>query len=209
MNTLHLTDEQLNLVQSALDFYSRIGIGQFEQIKDHPSFQSHLEDVCRPKREPQIGDRTPQGAILEIEGGKALINGSVDKKTGHWCPKPAWKKLKDVKLSTDYGRYHEIRKTVDECLVQPRNLLIQDPTMPQHGSWGIYNESVDDTCRIAFDIVQVIRHERWKRNPKRSDVTVDSHIHFSHTKDSSSSKIQCEMDAPVVQRVEADKTMEF
>jgi hypothetical protein len=209
MNTLHLTDEQLNLVQSALDFYSRIGIGQFEQIKDHPSFQSHLEDVCRPKDEPQIGDRTPQGAILEIEGGKALINGSVDKKTGHWCPKPAWKKLKDVKLSTDYGRYHEIRKTVDECLVQPRNLLIQDPTMPQHGSWGIYNESVDDTCRIAFDIVQVIRHERWKRNPKRSDVTVDSHIHFSHTKDSSSSKIQCEMDAPVVQRVEADKTMEF
>jgi hypothetical protein len=209
MNTLHLTDEQLNLVQSALDFYSRIGIGQFEQIKDHPSFQSHLEDVCRPKREPQIGDRTPQGEILEIVNGKALINGSVDKKTGHWCSKPAWKKLKDVKLSTDYGRYHEIRKTVDECLVQPRNLLIQDPTMPQHGSWGIYNESVDDTCRIAFDIVQVIRHERWKRNSKRSDVTVDSHIHFSHRKDNSSDSIRCEMDAPVVQRVEVDKTMEF
>jgi hypothetical protein len=209
MNTLHLTDEQLHLVQSALDFYSRIGIGQFEQIKDHPSFQSHLEEICRPKRDPQVGDRTPQGAILEIKEGKALINGSVDKKTGHWCSKPAWKKLKDVKLSTDYGRYHEIRKSVDSCLVQPRNLLIQDPTMPQHGSWGIYNESVDDTCRIAFDIIQVIRHERWKRNPKRSDMTVDSHIHFSHRKDNSSDKIKCEMESPEVQRVEVDKTMKF
>lgn len=205
MNTLHLTDEQLNLVQTALDFYSRIGIGQFEQIKDHPSFQSHLYNACQPKRDPVVGDRTPQGEILQIKDGKALINGSVDKKTGHWCSKPEWKKLKDVKLSTDYSRYHEIRKSVDECLIQPRNLLIQDPTMPQHGSWGIYNESVDDTCRIAFDIVQVIRHERWKRNPKRSDMTVDSHIHFSHTKDSSSNKIKCEMEAPEVQREEKIK----
>lgn len=209
MNTLHLTDEQLNLVQTALDFYSRIGIGQFEQIKDHPSFQSHLYNVCQPKRDPLVGDRTPQGEILQIKDGKALIDGSVDKKTGHWCSKLEWKKLKDVKLSTDYGRYHEIRKTVDECLIQPRNLLIQDPTMPEHGSWGIYNESVDDTCRIAFDIVQVIRHERWKRNPKRSDITVDSHIHFSHRNDNSSDKIRCEMESPEVQRVEVDKTMEF
>ena len=30
MNTLYLTDEQLSLVQQALDFYSRVGIGQFE-----------------------------------------------------------------------------------------------------------------------------------------------------------------------------------
>ena len=209
MNTLHLTDEQLNLVQTALDFYSRIGIGQFEQIKDHPSFQSHLYNVCQPKRDPLVGDRTPQGEILQIKDGKALIDGSVDKKTGHWCSKLEWKKLKDVKLSTDYGRYHEIRKSVDACLVQPRNLLIQDPTMPEHGSWGIYNESVDDTCRIAFDIVQVIRHERWKRNPKRSDITVDSHIHFSHSNDNSSDKIRCEMESPEVPRVEVDKTIEF
>ena len=209
MNTLHLTDEQLNLVQTALDFYSRIGIGQFEQIKDHPSFQSHLYNECQPKRDPVVGDRTPQGEILEIKKGRALIDGSVDKKTGHWCSKLEWKKLKDVKLSTDYNRYHEIRKSVDACLVQPRNLLIQDPTMPEHGSWGIYNESVDDTCRIAFDIVQVIRHERWKRNPKRSDITVDSHIHFSHRNDNSSYKIRCEMESPEVSIEERDKTMEF
>jgi hypothetical protein len=209
MNTLHLTDEQLHLVQTALDFYSRIGIGQFEQIKDHPSFQRHLDNACKPKRDPQVGDRTPQGEILQIKEGKALIDGSIDKKTGHWCSKLEWKKLKDVKLSTNYSRYHEIRKTVDELLVQPRNLLIQDPLMSEHGSWGIFNESVDDTCRIAFDIIQVIRHERWKRYPKRSSMTVDSSIHFSHRKDNSSSEIRCVMDAPEVAMEERDKSMPF
>jgi hypothetical protein len=198
MNTLHLTDEQLFLVERALDFYSRIGIGQFDRIKDHPTFERHLEDYCRPKRDPQVGDRTPQGEILEIRDGKALINGSVNKKTGHWCDKQEWKKLKDVKLSTDYSRYHQIRDNVDECLVQPRNMLICDPLLTRNASWGINHPSVDDSCRQAFDIVQVIRHERWKRYENRSMMTVDASIHFSHRKDSSSNLIKCEMEAPEV-----------
>jgi len=193
MNTLHLTDEQLTIVQQALDFYSRIGIGQFDKIKDHPTFQRFLEEVCRPKKEPEVGDRTPQGEILEIKNKKALINGSVGK-DGFWCDKKAWKKLKDVKLSTDYTRYHTLRDEADRAFIQPRNILINDISMPLHGSWGIYNESVDDSCRIAFDIVQVIRHEKWKQNPKKSNMTVDSHIHFSHRKDNSSDKIKCEID---------------
>ena len=180
MNKLELTDEQLLLVERALDFYSRVGIGQFEVIKEHPTFESYLYEVCIPKKEPEVGDRTPQGKILEVKDGKALINGSVDKKTRQWSSKSEWKKLKDVKLSTDFNRYHEIRKTVDVCLNQPRN----------------------DTCRMSFDMVQVIRHERWKRNPNRSEMTVDSSIHFSHRKDDSSSKIICVMDKPEVEKIE-------
>ena len=194
MNILELTDEQLSLVQQALDFYSRVGIGQFNVIKDHPTFERHLEEVCRPDKEPEVGDRTPQGEILEIKKGKALINGSVSKETGHWCEEKEWKPLKDVKLSTNYSRYHTIRDSVDSILAQPRNMLINDYDMPQHGSWGIYHPSVDDSCRMAFDIVQVIRHEIWKKNPNRSSATVDSHIHFSHRKDKSSDKIVCKLD---------------
>lgn len=191
MNTLQVTDAQLTLIQQALDFYSRVGIGQFERIKDHPSFERCLEDHCRPKREPQVGDRTPQGEILEIRDGKALIAGSVDKKTGHWCNKPEWKPLKDVKLSTDYSRYHDIRDAVDAALVQPRNMLIGQLDMPRNAGWGIHNPKADDTCRMAYDIVQVIRHERWKQDPKRSSVTVDSSICFAHRKDRSSEQIVC------------------
>jgi hypothetical protein len=200
MNKLELTDEQLRVVQEALDFYSRVGIGQFNVIKEHPTFEEHLYEVCTPKKELKVGDRTPQGKILEIQDGKALIDGSVSKETGHWCEEKEWKPIKEVKLSTDYSRYHRIRDEVDSMLVQPRNMLINDPQMTQHGSWGIYHPSVHDYCRISFDIVQVIRHERWKRNPNRNSMTVDSHIHFSHRKDGSSSKIKCVMDEPKVKK---------
>ena len=193
MNKLELTDEQLWLVQQALDFYSRVGIGQFNVIKEHPTFEIYLEEVCRPTKEPEVGDRTPQGEILEIKNGKALINGSVDKKLKRWCDKQEWKKLKDVKLSTDYTKYHRIRDNVDMMLVQPRNMLINDSQMTQHGSWGIHHPSVDDSCRMAFDMVQVIRHERWKNNPDRNTMTVDSHTHFTHRKDDTSNKIRCEL----------------
>ena len=193
MNKLELTDEQLWLVQQALDFYSRVGIGQFNVIKEHPTFEIYLEEVCRPTKEPEVGDRTPQGEILEIKNGKALINGSVDKKLKRWCDKQEWKKLKDVKLSTDYTKYHRIRDNVDMMLIQPRNMLINDSQMTQHGSWGIHHPSVDDSCRMAFDMVQVIRHERWKNNPDRNTMTVDSHTHFTHRKDDTSNKIRCEL----------------
>ncbi len=202
MNKLELTDEQLWLVERALDFYSRVGIGQFSVIKEHPTFERYLAEVCTPKKEPEVGDRTPQGRILEIKGGKALIDGSVSKETGHWCEEKEWKKLKDVKLSTDYSRYHSIRDSVDEMLTQPRNMLINDPLMTRNGSWGIHNENVDDSCRMSFDIVQVIRHERWKRNPNRNTMTVDSHTHFTHRKDNSSNKIRCIIDSPEVERIE-------
>jgi hypothetical protein len=90
---------------------------------------------------------------LEIKDGKALINGSVDKETGHWCDTPVFKKLEDVKLSTDYTMYHEIRDNVDIMFIQPRNMLLNDPTLPKYASWGIHNEHVDDTCRMSFDMV--------------------------------------------------------
>lgn len=190
MPKLEVTEDQLRLIQNALEFYTRIGIGQFERIKDHPTFQKFLYDRCRPKKTPEVGDRTPQGEILEIKDGKALINGSV--KDGLWCKEQEWKPLENVKLSTDYGKYHEIRDNVDSMLVQPRNMLIDDPDMPKHGSWGIHQPSVDDSCRVAFDIVQVIRHEFWKKDDNRSPMTVDSSIHFT-SDNTDSHKINCEL----------------
>lgn len=174
MATIKCTNEQLRLIQTALDFYSRIGIGQFGVIKDHPTFQRHLEEVCRPKKEIEVGDRTPQGEVLEIKNGKALINGSVVK--GMWNKKPAWKKIKEVELSTNYEKFHEIRDVVDNLLAHARNALIQDYSFGKNGGWGIYNEKVDDDCRIAFGIIQNVRHEFWKAIPNSTSYTVDSSI---------------------------------
>lgn len=188
MATLEVTNEQLQLIQRALDFYSRVGIGQFTEIKDHPSFEKALEKACRPIKDPEVGDRTPQGKILEIKDGKALINGSV--KNGRWNKAKQWKKLENVELSTDYTKFHHIRDIVDDRLTECRNLLIQDYNLSRNGSWGIFNTEADDSVRVAYDLVQVIRHEFWKANPKRSSVTVDSSV-MLWCKDSD--KIKCSL----------------
>lgn len=193
MNRLEVTDEQLWLIQKALDLYSRIGIGQFWVIKEHPTFEKHLYEEFALKKGPlEVGDRTVRGEVVEI-GPK----GKWIKTKGSWGKGEEIKKWTDpenIKHSIDYDRYHQVRDNVDAILTQPRNMLINDPDMSQHGSWGIHHPSVHDTCRMAFDLIQVIRHERWKRNPDRSEITVDSHIHFTHRKDGSSNLIKCDLE---------------
>ena len=192
LNILQLTDDQLSLVQHALDFYSRIGIGQFERIKEHPSFEKHLYSEFALKKGPlEVGDRTVRGEVVEIGPKRKWIKTKGSWGNGEEIKK--WTDVENVKHSVDYERYHRVRDTVDTILVQPRNMLINDPEMPKHGSWGIHHPSVDDSCRMAFDIIQVIRHERWKLNPERSEMTVDSHIHFTHRKDNSSNLVKCEI----------------
>lgn len=141
MTTIQLTEEQLRLVQSALEMYSRIGIGQFWVIKEHPTFEEILRSKC-------------------TSGGE-----------------------------TDYSTYHEIRESADRLLSMGRNTLICDSTLGYHGSFGIFNEKVDDSCRVAWDIVQVIRHEFWKRDPNRSENVVMASKMLT-TKDSDKIKVE-------------------
>ena len=131
MATITLEREHLYLIQRALDFYSRVGIGQFNAIKNHPTFERHLHKE------------------FEVDG------------------------------KTDYGRYHAVRDAVDSILVQPRNMLYNDDSIGKNGSWGIHNDKVDESCREAFDLVQIIRHEFWKEKPNRRNITVDSSIHLT------------------------------
>lgn len=137
MAILTVSEEQLRLIQRALDFYSRVGIGQFNVIKEHPTFEAHLHN-----------------------------------------------EFKDENGKTDYGKYHSVRDAVDMMLVQPRNMLYNEDSIGKNGSWGIHHPNVDDSCRDAYDLIQVIRHEFWKQNPDRSSATVDSSVHLTDSKNS-------------------------
>lgn len=190
MVKIEVTEEQAKLIQYALDMYSRIGVGQFSVIVDHPTFKKHLEKMFTPKKEIEVGDSTPQGEVLEVKDGKALIDGSVNK-DGHWCKKKKWIKISDVKLSPDYVKVHQTEDYAKRVLYSARNILFVDETIGENGSWGIHNAKVDNSCREAFDILQVIRHEFWKRQEDRSFMTVDSSLHFtSTTKDSEKIKVE-------------------
>jgi len=135
MATLKVNNKQLQLIQAALDLYTRIGIGQFNVIKEHPTFEKHLTQ-----------------------------------------------ELVDETGNTGYNHYHRTRDAVDSLLVHPRNMLMNEPHQPRNGSWGIHNKKVDESCREAFDILQTIRHEFWKSNNERSNVSVNSHIHLCSKK---------------------------
>jgi hypothetical protein len=187
MATLTVTEEQLKLIQTALDFYSRVGIGQMWAIKDHPTYQNVLYDKLRPKKELELGDRTERGEIVEIGDGYIKTKGSW----GNGEEIRTWTDVDKIKLSIDYSLYHKIRDEGEDLLVAGRNKLLQEDDLSKHGSYGIFNPEVDDSCRVAYDIIQVIRHEFWKRDPKRSSVTVDSSVTI-WTKDGD--KVKCELD---------------
>lgn len=185
---LTVTENQLHLIQRALDFYSRIGMGQFWVIKDHPTFEKHLHREFALGSGPfKVGDKTIRGEVVEIDP-----KGKWIKTKGSWGKGDEikkWTDVKNIEYSTDYTRYHAVRDAVDNMLIQPRNMLYNDNSIGRNGGWGIYNTKVDDSCREAFDLIQVIRHEFWKKNPKRSNVTVDSSVHLS-CKDSDKIKVE-------------------
>jgi hypothetical protein len=137
MATLKVSEEQLRLIQHALDFYSRVGIGQFNVIKEHPTFERHL-----------------------------------------------YNEFKDKDGKTDYGKYHSVRDEIDTTLNVARNMLYNDSSIGKNGSWGIHNPKVDDSCRDAYDLIQVIRHEFWKQDPNKSSITVDSSVYLTDSKNS-------------------------
>jgi len=191
MAILEVTEDQLHLIQRALYFYSRIGIGQFDKIKDHPTFEKHLHKEFAVGSGPfKVGDKTMRGEVVEV-----CPKGRWIKTKGRWNGEEEvrmWEDVENIEYSTDYSRYHAVRDSVDNMLVQPRNILYNNSELGRNGSWGIHNPNVDDSCRLAFDIVQVIRHEFWKRNPNHSNMTVDSHIHFTST-EGESDKIKCNL----------------
>lgn len=143
MPTLKVTEPQLRLIQEALDFYSRVGIGQLKAIKDHPTFKNYLREH-----------------------------------------------LKDEEGNVDYDRFHSIREQSEFFFTQGRDILLWGSQIGQNGSWGIYNTKVDDSCRVAFDLVQVIRHEFWKSDPAREFSTVASSVHLMTEE---GDKIQCDL----------------
>jgi DNA-directed RNA polymerase subunit L len=56
MASIRLTEEQLRIIQEALDFYSRVGIGQFNVIKEHPTFENQLKKEFTDEEKLEFAD---------------------------------------------------------------------------------------------------------------------------------------------------------
>lgn len=114
---------------------------------------------------------------------------------GMWDEEHEWKDLKDVVLSPSYDELHDYQEDIVKDLSKIKEKLYADGVKRHnyYSSWGIHHPKVDPSCRMAYDILQVIRHEFWKQSPNKSNSTVDSSISFTYEVDSSSHKIKCKI----------------
>ena len=76
---------------------------------------------------------------------------------------------------------HESWKKVDkEKWQQGLNLLSQAWGFPSSNvSHGIHSPEIHQSARDSFAMQSTLRHELWKDNPKRSNMTVDSSDSFT------------------------------
>lgn len=172
MAKITLNNDQLRLIQTALDFYSRIGILQFERLIEHPTIDNLIMNKFSPKKKLEVGDNTMRGVIVEIGKGYIKTKGSW----GNGEEIRKWTDVDNIKHSPDWGEVHYMHDKIKEDLNKLKN-LISDENLG-NGNYGIGNKNVDNSCRDAFDLIQVIRHEFWKENPNKSNMTVDSSVHI-------------------------------
>lgn len=172
--TIKTDEKTLRLLITILDFYSRVGIGQFKNIIEHPTFYNILEEKFTPKGTPKIGDSTPYGEVVKI-------NKNTFKTKSNWGKGEEIREFPINKLihSVDWDEFHNNNYILEVQLAGIRNQMINEKDLSVHGSLGIHHPEVDDTCRQSYDILQIIRHELWKNNPNRSQITVDSSISLS------------------------------
>lgn len=187
MAQITLSNDQLRLIQRALDLYSRIGILQFWQIAEHPSIDQEIQDQFTDPAPLKIGDRSIRGEVVEIGKGYIKTKGSW----GNGEEVKKWTDVANVKRSPDWSKIHQTRDEIRNLGAKMAYHISGDPLyLNGNASHGIHNPKVDDSCREAFDLIQVIRHEFWKANPDRSTITVDSSIHFTSNKNMNGVKVK-------------------
>jgi len=174
MATIKLSNKQLRLIQTALDFYSRVGSLQLDEILTHPTIDNIIINQFTEKKELEVGDRTVRGIIVEI-------NEKNIKTKGCWSKEEeirTWTDTQNIKLSPDWEEVHRTKDSIRNHLNHIK-CVASGESFSNGGNYGIYSNKVDESCREAYDMIQVIRHEFWKEDPNHSGITVDSSTHLS------------------------------
>lgn len=174
MAKIELTNDQLKLIQEALELYARIGTLHFDVILDHPTVDNCLTNQFTIKKELEVGDDTMRGEIVEIGENYIKTKGSW----GSGEDTRIWTDIENIKLSPDWSKIHK-KQDIIQMYFNDLKRQISEISLGDGGNLGIHNKLVDESCRQAFDIVQLIRHEFWKENPNRSSMTVNSSVSFT------------------------------
>lgn len=191
MATVELNEKQLRLIQDALELYSRIGILQIDHILYHPSVEQMIMNQFRPKKDKlEVGDETERGTVVEVSEKYIKTKSywsdwkdradeeTVKNNPNGWVEEVrTWTDIKDIKLSVDWEQVHKTRDKVKSICSELKNTIANDSRITSpNASYGINRNNEGTHNTDAYDMIQVIRHEFWKANPNRNDITVDSSI---------------------------------
>jgi hypothetical protein len=162
--------DQLYVIREALEFYSRIGILQIEELLNHPTIENLLVDQYSPKKEFEIGDQTMQGKIVKLDKNFVWTKGT-------WGNDEEVRKFdrSTIKHSPDWNKVHETKDQIRDLSNKLKQLVHKD--LGVNASLGIHSNDAHDTCRTAFDMYQIIRNECWKqKNPEAKSYSRSSYV---------------------------------
>lgn len=170
MATLECNNEQLRIIQNALDLYSRVGMVQLETILDHPTIDRAIEDNYTPQKEIEVGDNCLQGKVVKVTKNYIWTKGS-------WGKGEEVRRFKreEMRLSPDWEGVHRMRDDVRR-LAGLMKAGISRGELGTNGNYGIHSKKVDESCRVCWDILQVIRHEFWLEQCEKNTWSVASHV---------------------------------
>lgn len=171
MANIKLTNDQLRLIETALDFYSRVGAADLVRILEHESIDKILTDKHTDLKKLEVHDNTTRGIITEIGDGYVKTRGSW----GNGMEEKTWTDVDKITLSPDYGNFHKDKDHINIHLGAIKDIITSNK-IGLHGNYGIHNGEISDSCRTAYDILQVIRHEFWKKNSDSSGMSVASSV---------------------------------
>lgn len=83
--------------------------------------------------------------------------------------------LEDIKADTDIDW---AKRGLLSSIAREHIDFLKKVLMDCHpsGSHGIYNKDIDNSCRTAWDMQQVIRHQLWSERSDRLESSVASYI---------------------------------
>lgn len=167
---IEVTEEQAGLLINVLDNYSRIGTLQFNRIENHPTISNLIEKKCTPiSKKFKVGQtvQVPNkllGTIREIHKDKLTVdvtclNVGANQKQNTKIELKSYN-IKEVSHTVDWHKYHSMVEDFNNSL-EPARCLLYKFNGVNH-SLGIYSKYVDDSCRDAYDMLQIIRNELYK-----------------------------------------------
>lgn len=173
MATLTCSNEQLRLIQDALELYSRIGILQLDRILDHPSVEGMIANQFTSKEPIKVGDHIGRGEVVEI--GKKYFKTKGSWGNGEEIRK--WTDMDALKHWPDYGKLHPHRDEIKRRLNEIKLLISGDYQIANiNASYGIHRTKEGQHNLEAYDMIQVIRNEFWKAEENPPQYVVSSSV---------------------------------